>query len=82
MDMSRESDLIELYRTYNDEDKPLSLRRRAYRSAERIKRTMRDPFITSERQRLIRATQANDLEAIENIGTAISLYEQRNYPRA
>lgn len=79
MDQSRQEDLARLKRIMDDPSEPMSRRRQAHRAFEKIKKKMNDPFIKSNRERLLRAVAANDTLETDKISELIHDYDKRTY---
>lgn len=79
MDGSREQDLYLLHARMNDMTISKSKRVSAGQKFESIKAQIRDPKLNNLRSRLVRATAANDTEAVERIGYEIKAYSDRKH---
>lgn len=81
MDEGRFHDLNRLTMVLHNPDESDLHKRQASRAMEKIKKKMRDPFLRKQRERLIRAHQAQDSAEAEKISDIISEYERRTYGR-
>lgn len=79
MDQGRFHDMEQLTMVLHNPDESALHKRQAHRALEKIKSKMRDPFIHSQRERLIKATQAGDVDEVDKISEIISDYEIRTY---
>jgi hypothetical protein len=74
MDGSRTQDLYLLKQRMQDESLSEAKRRQAAQKFYDIRQQAADTQLTELRQRLVRATQAADHEAIEQLGNEITRY--------
>jgi hypothetical protein len=81
VDGTRIDDLDRLQHVLDDPNESELHKRQATRAMGRIKLKMRDPVIKAQRERLVRAAQANDNDAMERIGEQLFEYEQRTFGR-
>jgi hypothetical protein len=82
MDEGRYHDFNKLTAVLNNPAESARHKRQASRALAKIKLKMNDPFIKSERARLIRAQQAGDVDEAGKISDSISDYETRKYGRS
>lgn len=74
MDNTREKDLYDLDTLRKDVTKPMLQRKLAHKSFEKIQSQLRDPYITRQRSRLIKARQAQDRVEVWKITNQLKDY--------
>jgi hypothetical protein len=79
MDGTRIADLDRLTMVIHNPDESVAHKRQAARALGRIKRQMHDPKLKALRERLIRATQANDTYWVEKLSDELHDYQFRTY---
>lgn len=77
MDWTREGDLTRLHKVFNDPLKSRHERRLAHDTFNKILRQLKDKKLTELRRRLIRAHNAEDVDAAEKITEEIYEYSRR-----
>lgn len=79
MDEGRFHDLNQLTMVIHNPDESALHKRQAHRSLDKIKSTLKDKTLQRERQRLVRATQAGDVDEVEKISEIIREHMLRTY---
>lgn len=74
MDQSRIKDLMMLKKVMQDPDRPLKGRKVAYISYNKIIKQIKDPKLSKLRERLVKATYAEDKREIWKISATIKDY--------
>ncbi|RYF61370.1 MAG: hypothetical protein EOO27_02355 [Comamonadaceae bacterium] len=81
IDIGRRHDLLYLQQAINNENLPVFKRRQAHMALERIRATLKDKYISTQRLRLIAANRVDDSNEVEKISKRVQDYEKRNNMR-